>query len=167
MHSNCYSREARRLLLRLLPLLLLACPAARAAFCSGKPNPAAQPNLHALDTRAPVLVRSVPNASLYHVGCPGQDCLSVVHLWGTPYAKVRLSTTQTTLHALYAESTDRAMLEPVLCLLCVCGFGMAVLLWFPFFRGAGLCCFVCVCVCVCVYWLWDTYCVLAGFWLFL
>ena len=60
---------------------------ADAAFCTGKPDPAAQPNLNPLDSRPPVHVRSVPNASLYHVGCPGEDCISVVHLWGSPYAK--------------------------------------------------------------------------------
>ena len=49
---------------------------ADAAFCTGKPDPAAQPNLNPLDSRPPVHVRSVPNASLYHVGCPGEDCIS-------------------------------------------------------------------------------------------
>lgn len=74
--------------LTLLLLLGVLSAPARAAFCSGKPNPAAQPNLNPLDLRAPVHVRSVPNASLYQVGCPGEDCISIVHLWGTPYEKV-------------------------------------------------------------------------------
>ena len=51
-----------------------------AAYCHGKPDPLAQPNLHPIDTKAPVFVREVENASLYTVGT-GEDSFSVVHLW--------------------------------------------------------------------------------------
>lgn len=58
----------------------------RGAFCNGAPDPNAKPNLNAITMGNPVHVRSVPNASLYHVG-EGDDRISIVHLWGTPYEK--------------------------------------------------------------------------------
>ena len=61
-------------------------PSARAAFCSGKPSPAAQTNNNTIDTGAPVFVRSVANGSLYSVGS-GEDRIAAVHLWGDAYSR--------------------------------------------------------------------------------
>eukprot|EP00948_MAST-09A_sp_MAST-9A-sp1_P004194 g4194.t1 len=58
----------------------------QAAFCNGAPDPNAKPNLNAVYTSPPRFVRSVPNASLFHVG-EGDDTISIVHLWGSPYEK--------------------------------------------------------------------------------
>ena len=41
--------------------------------------------MNAILTGDPVFVRKVTNAALYTVGS-GDDTISVVHLWGTPYA---------------------------------------------------------------------------------
>ncbi|EGD79182.1 hypothetical protein PTSG_09912 [Salpingoeca rosetta] len=57
---------------------------ANGAECHGKPDPNAKPNLNPIYTEAPVLVRSVKNAKLYTVG-GGNDTISLVHLYGTPY----------------------------------------------------------------------------------
>lgn len=70
----------------LLVLLVLGCAAggALAAYCHGKPDPGAQPNLNPIYTAAPTFVKAVPNGKLYVVG-DGDDQISVVHVWGTPY----------------------------------------------------------------------------------
>jgi len=57
---------------------------ARGAFCSGKPDPNAQPNLYEVNTTAPTFVRSVPNGKLYRAGTPGFD-FNVAHLYGSAY----------------------------------------------------------------------------------
>ena len=54
--------------------------------CTGAPKPNAQPNLNHIYTSAPTFVKSVTNASLYHVG-DGEDQISVVHLWGNAYQR--------------------------------------------------------------------------------
>jgi isopenicillin-N N-acyltransferase-like protein len=60
--------------------------ASDAAFCNGKPKPDAKPNLNPIFTADPVFVREVKNAKLYVVG-DGDDKISVVHLWGSPYER--------------------------------------------------------------------------------
>ncbi len=64
-------------------LLLHTCDA---AFCNGKPHPDAKPNLNPIFKSDPVFVREVKNAKLYTVG-DGDDKISVVHLWGSPYER--------------------------------------------------------------------------------
>lgn len=66
-------------------LLLLFNPAST-AFCNGKPKPDAKPNLNPIFTSDPIFVREVKNAKLYTVG-DGDDKISVVHLWGSPYER--------------------------------------------------------------------------------
>ena len=73
--------------MRLQFLALTALPAlTSAAYCSGKPSPDAQPNLHPIMTPTPTIIRSVPNAVLQRLGT-GDDNISVVHLWGSAYEK--------------------------------------------------------------------------------
>ena len=67
-------------------LLLLLLHPSGAAFCNGKPKPDAKPNLNPIFTSSPVFVREVKNAKLYTVG-DGDDKISVVHLWGSPYER--------------------------------------------------------------------------------
>ena len=75
--------------MRLQFLALTALPALMsAAYCSGKPSPDAQPNLHPIMTPTPTIIRSVPNAVLQRLGT-GDDNISVVHLWGSAYAAHR------------------------------------------------------------------------------
>ena len=75
--------------MRLQLLALTALPAlTSAAYCSGKPSPDAQPNLHPIMTPTPTIIRSVPNAVLQRLGT-GDDNISVVHLWGSAYAAHR------------------------------------------------------------------------------
>jgi hypothetical protein len=75
--------------MRLQFLALTALPAlTSAAYCSGKPSPDAQPNLHPIMTPTPTIIRSVPNAVLQRLGT-GDDNISVVHLWGSAYAAHR------------------------------------------------------------------------------
>jgi hypothetical protein len=57
-----------------------------AAFCNGKPKPDAKPNLNAIYKSDPYFVRQVKNAKLFTVG-DGDDKISVVHLWGSPYER--------------------------------------------------------------------------------
>ena len=73
--------------MRLVLLLALALTCnVSASYCNGKPNPAAKPNLNAIDSSPPTLVRTVKNGKLYHVGT-GDDKISLVHLYGTAYEK--------------------------------------------------------------------------------
>ena len=65
---------------------LLLLPTSDAAFCNGKPKPDAKPNLNPIFTADPVFVKETKNAKLYHVG-DGDDKISVVHLWGSPYER--------------------------------------------------------------------------------
>jgi len=65
-------------------LLSVACTAALGAMCTGKPDPDAKPNLNTIYTAAPTFVRSVKNGNLYTVG-DGEDKISIVHVWGSPY----------------------------------------------------------------------------------
>jgi hypothetical protein len=67
-------------------ITLLLLNTSDAAFCNGKPHPDAKPNLNTIFTADPVFVREVKNAKLYTVG-DGDDKISVVHLWGTPYER--------------------------------------------------------------------------------
>lgn len=66
--------------------VLLFLHPSNAAFCNGKPKPDAKPNLNPIFTSDPVFVREVKNAKLYTVG-DGDDKISVVHLWGSPYER--------------------------------------------------------------------------------
>ena len=67
-------------------VLLLLLQPSNAAYCHGKPQPDAKPNLNPIFTSDPVFVREVKNAKLYTVG-DGDDKISVVHLWGSPYER--------------------------------------------------------------------------------
>ena len=67
-------------------VLVLLLHTSDAAFCNGKPHPDAKPNLNPIFTSDPVFVREVKNAKLYTVG-DGDDKISVVHLWGSPYER--------------------------------------------------------------------------------
>jgi len=78
------------IIVALCTLSLLLSPV-NGAFCNGKPHPDAQENNNTLDVAAPRYVRSSinatgGNATLYLAGT-GDDVLSIVHLWGTPYQK--------------------------------------------------------------------------------
>eukprot|EP00054_Salpingoeca_dolichothecata_P003339 m.26484 g.26484 ORF g.26484 m.26484 type:complete len:436 (-) comp13773_c0_seq2:137-1444(-) len=55
-----------------------------AAECHGKPKPDAPPNTNPILSDPPRFVRAVKNAKLYMVGS-GDDTISLVHLWGSPY----------------------------------------------------------------------------------
>eukprot|EP00118_Oscarella_pearsei_P028851 m.3100 g.3100 ORF g.3100 m.3100 type:complete len:442 (+) comp9050_c0_seq2:79-1404(+) len=55
-----------------------------ASECHGKPSPSARPNANPIQTEPPRFARSVKNAKLYIVG-EGDEEISVVHLWGSPY----------------------------------------------------------------------------------
>ena len=71
----------------LLLVLIKLVSGAEGAFCTGSPSPNASQNLLPVDQQPPVFVRSVPNASLYHVGS-GDDRISIVHLYSDDaYAK--------------------------------------------------------------------------------
>ena len=67
-------------------VLLLLLQPSNAAYCHGKPQPDAKPNLNPIFTSDPVFAREVKNAKLYTVG-DGDDKISVVHLWGSPYER--------------------------------------------------------------------------------
>mmetsp|Transcript_13527 Transcript_13527/g.31136 ORF Transcript_13527/g.31136 Transcript_13527/m.31136 type:complete len:438 (+) Transcript_13527:18-1331(+) len=67
-----------------LSVLLAVQHGALAAYCHGKPDPKAQPNLNPIFTDAPVFVKSVEHGKLFTVG-DGEDRINVVHVWGTPY----------------------------------------------------------------------------------
>jgi hypothetical protein len=60
------------------------CSVSLAAFCHGKPDPNAKPNLFPINTDAPVFVKSVKNGHLYEATM-GDRKLPIVHLYGTPY----------------------------------------------------------------------------------
>jgi len=79
------SRSSVITLLCVAALLILVDPS-NAAFCNGKPKPDAKPNLNPIFTSSPIFVREVKNAKLYTVG-DGDDKISVVHLWGSPYER--------------------------------------------------------------------------------
>ncbi|KAA0153182.1 hypothetical protein FNF27_07763 [Cafeteria roenbergensis] len=59
---------------------------AGAAYCHGKPNPNAQPNLYDINEDAPVPVRTHANGKAFRAGKPGFD-FWVIHVWGTPYER--------------------------------------------------------------------------------
>jgi len=65
--------------------VLLLCRPSFSAYCNGKPDPNAQPNLNPINTEGPVLAFSVPNATLYTLGPSGPSQISIVHVWGSPY----------------------------------------------------------------------------------
>jgi len=56
----------------------------RAAYCSGKPSPNAQPNMMPILTGVPVLLNTTANGKLYMIGT-GDDAVPLLHVWGTPY----------------------------------------------------------------------------------
>jgi hypothetical protein len=65
-------------------LIVLACvlcvaSPARAAYCRGKPDPAASPNSNPISDLAPAFVSEVPNGKLYMVQ-NGDDTIPIVHL---------------------------------------------------------------------------------------
>jgi len=59
---------------------------AEAAYCHGKPNPGASPNLLGIvDGLAQLkFIRSVKNGKLYRLGA-GKGAVNVVHIYGSPY----------------------------------------------------------------------------------
>jgi len=54
------------------------------AYCHGKPNPAATPNLNPIWTGAPTFVSSATNGTLYTVG-EGEEMVHLLHVFGEPY----------------------------------------------------------------------------------
>jgi len=64
--------------------LLLATSPADSAYCHGKPDPNAKPNLQPIYTDAPRLVKSTANGKRYTVG-NGEDAFDIVHVWGDAY----------------------------------------------------------------------------------
>jgi hypothetical protein len=66
--------------------LSIALPIIKAAECNGAPSPDAQRNLNPIDTAEPVFVRSVDSGMLFTAGS-GDDKISIVHLWGSPYER--------------------------------------------------------------------------------
>lgn len=74
-----------RLILLFISLAFLACfKLSSAAYCHGKPDPHAKPNLNPIVDVTPVFVKEIKNAKLYTVG-EGDDQIYITHLWGTPY----------------------------------------------------------------------------------
>ena len=67
-----------------LAALLVALPFSHAAYCSGGPNPAAQPNPFPINSTAPVFLRSVSNGHAYLAGSPLSP-FYVTHLYGSAY----------------------------------------------------------------------------------
>jgi len=68
-------------------LLLICSPLlqfALAAYCHGKPNPAAQPNMTPLWQGNPTFLNSTDYGKLYTVG-QGNDTAHLLHVFGTPY----------------------------------------------------------------------------------
>jgi len=77
-----------RLVARLAAGVLALAGAARGAYCSGGPDPNAQPNTLPVYTAPPVLLRSVPNGKLFSAGAvaPGAGFnFSVLHVYGSAY----------------------------------------------------------------------------------
>ncbi|XP_076461219.1 protein dcd1B-like isoform X2 [Babylonia areolata] len=68
----------------MVTLLSVLVPLTDGAYCSGWPDPTAQPNLQAIYTDPPQLVQTVQNGKHYRVG-NGQDAFDIVHVWGDPY----------------------------------------------------------------------------------
>jgi len=54
------------------------------AYCNGKPDPAAQPNLYPINTDKPIFVKSTKNGAVFTIQ-NGLDVIPVVHLFGSPY----------------------------------------------------------------------------------
>lgn len=75
--------SARPFALALLAAALAASPA-RAEYCSGGPDPNAQPNTLPIFTDAPALVKTVPNGKLFTAGAAGYN-FSLIHVYGSAY----------------------------------------------------------------------------------
>eukprot|EP00026_Physarum_polycephalum_P008362 Phypoly_transcript_08444.p1 GENE.Phypoly_transcript_08444~~Phypoly_transcript_08444.p1 ORF type:complete len:437 (+),score=72.28 Phypoly_transcript_08444:68-1378(+) len=54
------------------------------AYCHGKPNPDAQPNMNPIWTGTPTFLNSTENGKLFTVG-EGNDTVHLLHVYGTPY----------------------------------------------------------------------------------
>lgn len=93
---------------------------ALAAYCHGKPNPDAQPNMNPIWTGTPTFVSSTTNGTLYTVG-EGNDTVHLLHVWGDPYdmgyahgtlLKDQLAVMMPTLWA-YLESQVTSIMQKV------------------------------------------------------
>lgn len=65
-------------------LCLFAISSTSAAYCNGKPDPNAKPNMNPIIVEKPVFVKQIKNAKLYTLAY-GDDQIYITHLWGTPY----------------------------------------------------------------------------------
>jgi isopenicillin-N N-acyltransferase-like protein len=65
-----------------LTILLLFTSIVAAVGCNTKENITGPPNLHPIDTSAPVFVNRVPNGELYNVGTEGVNKIHLLHLYG-------------------------------------------------------------------------------------
>jgi exportin-7 len=72
------------LFLLVTALASLQCHCVLSAFCHGKPDPRAKPNLNPVQSDPPKFLKSVKNGKLYSAG-NGDDLIHIVHVWGSPY----------------------------------------------------------------------------------
>lgn len=73
--------------LRVLACLLAAAAPARAAYCSGSPDPDAPANNHTVRDPELELVGTVTNGKLYKAHPGSYNAFNLVHVWGSDYEK--------------------------------------------------------------------------------